>query len=141
MPKAWRGAALQDGSFMGCQQAAPGNDSAQCFAHRVYSVWRMQPAHRTATPRDVPGSRLLATHRAARLQSGSPPGVRSAQLATCGYVNAPTLSPRWGGPRLTGRRDHIASRRPGCYHIAGPGRRVYSNLIPAAFSGVDTRPS
>jgi hypothetical protein len=28
---------------------------------------------RTATPRDVPGSRLLPTHRAARLQSGSPP--------------------------------------------------------------------
>jgi uncharacterized protein (DUF433 family) len=56
-------------------------------------------AHRTATPRDVPGSRLLPTHRAARLQSGlpdvaspgvsddgakfgSPPGVRSAQPAT-----------------------------------------------------------
>jgi hypothetical protein len=30
--------------------------------------------HRTATPRDVPGSRLLAAHRAAMLQSGSPPG-------------------------------------------------------------------
>jgi hypothetical protein len=40
-------------------------------------------AHRTATPRDVPGSRLLPTHRAARLQSGSPPGVRFAQHAAC----------------------------------------------------------
>ena len=63
-------------------------------------------AHRTATPRNVSGSRLLATHRAARLQSGlpdvasgslndvaksgvsddgaqsgSPPGVQSAQPA------------------------------------------------------------
>jgi len=47
------------------------------------SVRRIQLAHRTATPRDVPGSRPLATHRAAMLQSGSPPGVRSAQPAAC----------------------------------------------------------
>jgi hypothetical protein len=33
-------------------------------------------AHRTAAPRDVPGSRLLLTHRAATLRSGSPPGVK-----------------------------------------------------------------
>jgi len=30
------------------------------------------PAHRTATPRDVPGSRVLATYRAARLQKRLP---------------------------------------------------------------------
>jgi hypothetical protein len=41
------------------KQAAPGNHPTQCFAHRTYSVWRIQTAHRTATPRDVPGSRLL----------------------------------------------------------------------------------
>ena len=40
-------------------------------------------AYRTATPRDVPGSRLLPTHRAAMLQSGSPPGVWSVQRAAC----------------------------------------------------------
>ena len=38
MPKAWRGAALQDGSSIGCYQAAPGNDPAHCFARRVNSV-------------------------------------------------------------------------------------------------------
>ena len=42
MPKAWRGAALQDGSSIGCQQAAPGNDSAQGFAHRVCFVEGIQ---------------------------------------------------------------------------------------------------
>jgi hypothetical protein len=68
---------------MGWQQAAPGNDPAQCFSHRVYTVRRIQPAHRTATPRDVPGSRPLLTDRAAMLQSGSPPGVWSAQPAAC----------------------------------------------------------
>jgi hypothetical protein len=38
-------------------------------------------AHRTATPRDVPGSRLLPAHRAARLQSdiSRPLGLRSAR--------------------------------------------------------------
>ena len=72
-PPAWRGAALQYGSSMGWQQAAPGNDPTPCFAHRVYTGRREQPAHRTATRRDIPGSRLLLTHRAATLQSGSPP--------------------------------------------------------------------
>jgi len=33
------------------------------------------PAHRTAAPRDVPGSRLLLSDSAAKLRSGSPPGV------------------------------------------------------------------
>ena len=49
-------------------------------------------AHRTATPRDVPGSRLLPTHRAARLQSGSPPGVWSAQPAASAHVDPAALS-------------------------------------------------
>ena len=40
-------------------------------------------AHRIAAPRDVPGSRLLLTHRAAMLRSGSPPGAWSAQPAAC----------------------------------------------------------
>jgi hypothetical protein len=35
-------------------------------------------AHRTATPRNVPGSRPLQTDRTAILQSGSPPGVGQA---------------------------------------------------------------
>src|ERR1700678_2345751 len=39
----------------------------------------LQPAHTTPTPLDVPWSPPLATHRAAKLKSGSPPGVRSAQ--------------------------------------------------------------
>jgi hypothetical protein len=34
--------------------------------------------HRTATPRNVPGSRPLQTDRATILQSGSPPGVGQA---------------------------------------------------------------
>jgi hypothetical protein len=48
MLKAWRGAALQDGSSIGCEQAAPGNDSAQGFAHRVYSVCGDTTAYRAA---------------------------------------------------------------------------------------------
>jgi hypothetical protein len=44
----------------------PGNVSAQCFVHRVYSVWDTT-AHRTAARRVIPGSRLLATDRAAIL--------------------------------------------------------------------------
>jgi len=43
----------------------------------------------------IPGSRLLLTDRAAILQSGSPPGVRSAQPAAC-------LQPFWvPGPNVT----------------------------------------
>jgi crossover junction endodeoxyribonuclease RuvC len=39
-------------------------------------------AHRTAAPRDVPGSRLLLTDRAAMLQSGSPPGSGQSRTVT-----------------------------------------------------------
>jgi len=35
-------------------------------------------AHRTTTPRNVPGSRPLPSDRTAILQSGSPPGVEQA---------------------------------------------------------------
>jgi hypothetical protein len=35
-------AALKHGSSMGCWQAAPGNVSAQCFAHRVYFLAGIQ---------------------------------------------------------------------------------------------------
>ena len=35
-------------------------------------------AHRTGARRDVPGSRLLLTDRAAMLRSGSPPGLGHA---------------------------------------------------------------
>jgi hypothetical protein len=41
-------------------------------------------AHRTTAPRDVPGSRLLLTHRAAMLRSGSPPGVDHS--TRCAFV-------------------------------------------------------
>jgi hypothetical protein len=37
----------------------PGITPTECFTRRVYSGRRIQPAHKTATPRDVPGSRLL----------------------------------------------------------------------------------
>jgi hypothetical protein len=38
----------------------------------AFILLRIQPAHRTAARRDVPGSRLLLTDRAAMLQSGLP---------------------------------------------------------------------
>ena len=44
--------------------------------------------HRTATPRDVPGSRLLLTDRAAMLQSGSPPGVEPLYTLRVGNFSA-----------------------------------------------------
>jgi len=63
-------------------------------------VCRDTTAHRTAAPRDVPGSRLLLNHRAAMLRSGSPPGVGplSAPIHVHLWLTLPflLLADRWG---------------------------------------------
>jgi hypothetical protein len=51
-------------------------------------------AHRTAAPRDVPESRLLATDRAAMLRSGSPPGLRHATPCSLGERSASGAQPK-----------------------------------------------
>ena len=57
---------------IGCLLAAPGNYPTQ-FLPIASIPCGDATARRTATPRDVPGSRSLQTDRAAMLQSGSPP--------------------------------------------------------------------
>jgi hypothetical protein len=52
----------------------PGTSQRNVLPSASILLWDTT-AHRTAAPRDVPGSRLLLTHRAAKLQSGSPPGA------------------------------------------------------------------
>jgi len=110
-PPPRRGAALQYGSSMGWYQAAPGNDPTPCFAHRVYTGRQIQPAHRTATPRDVPGSRLLPAHRAARLQSGSPPA----------------FGPSTHGLFSTLRASFLILQRSGVFWVTRPRPRLRSH--------------
>jgi hypothetical protein len=55
----------------------------QCFAQRLYSVRRLQRPIELPHLETFPGAACLPTHRAARLQSGSPPGVQPAQPAAC----------------------------------------------------------
>jgi len=74
MPKAWRGAALQDGSSIGCQQAAPGNDSAQGFAHRVCFVEGVQRRIELPHVETFPGAACCQVTEPNTWQSGSPPG-------------------------------------------------------------------
>ena len=80
-----RGAQPQEGSRFVipqlCNLAAGGSreqPSAMFCASRQFRAGDAT-ADRTATPRNVSGSRPLHTDRAAILQSGSPPGVGQAQ--------------------------------------------------------------
>jgi hypothetical protein len=53
------------------------------FCHRVCSVRLIQRPIKLPQLETFPGAACLPTHRAAKLQRGSPPGVRSAQPAAC----------------------------------------------------------
>ena len=93
-------------------------------------------AHRTAAPRDVPGSRLLLTHRAAMLRSGSPPGLGHATLCSLGRRERrphgelqPTLSPIYWFNEITSIDLTCRIQRAGC---VSPGMTI---RYGAALSG------
>jgi hypothetical protein len=60
--------------------------------HRVYSVRRLQPPIELPHLETFPGAACLPTHRAARLLSGSPPGllaVAASGSQAFGRLNPP----------------------------------------------------
>jgi hypothetical protein len=80
-PRAWRGAALQDGSSIGWYQAAPGNDPTPCFAHRVYTGGGYNrpielphletfPGAACYQPIELPGYKAAPLQRSARSTRG-----------------------------------------------------------------------
>jgi hypothetical protein len=86
-PNAWRGATfartvsnatnLADGEHPRPESSTAGGSrerlDAMFYPSRLFRA-ADTTVHRTATPRDVPGSRLLPADRAATWQSGSPSG-------------------------------------------------------------------
>jgi hypothetical protein len=74
IPKAWRGAAFQDGSSIGCSQAGPGNVST-CGSSIGRCIPQQNRLDGQKLALGIPASRPLLTDRAATVRSGSPPDL------------------------------------------------------------------
>ena len=125
MPSVWRGAAFRDGSSVVLPQAAPESDPRFAMVADVGALnenWKrsVPDAGLMRTRWVVSGSRLLQNHRAAILESGSPPDAGHATpLCSSGgrlrrHANCTTLICWTGNHHLTspdGKAQHILDSR------------------------------
>jgi hypothetical protein len=88
----------------------PGMTQDKVFPSRLFVRHHTRP-DRTATRRDVPGSRLLPTDRAAILQSGSPPGVGNKHILSMRHPF------RGRGRRREGERVTRQRSPPSSFHF------------------------